>query len=272
MTKDEFSKRQKAGELKARSMKSPMYGNCLVVAPNGTPLFRCQEHRVEWYMTRNLAEKISDDPMTIRLLFNPKGYGNAGDEYMLGCKVNACVVCGTEDNLTRHHVVPYCYKTHFCRSSREHVSYDIFPLCIPCHEQYERHARLLKEQIFIEYGVREVQIQVDEVALAAVRSAKALLKHHDSIPLDRQVKLMGRVAAYFKKNWDDICKNDIVEASKLVVAITPDNHVKASAQVVQKLADYNEFAKRWRQHFITIMNPKFIPATWDVNKKIYSKP
>lgn len=271
MTQDELSKRNKEGQLRARSMKTPMYGNCLVTAPDGTPLFRCQQHRIDWYMSRKLAEKVSDDPLTIRLNFNPKGNGNAGDEYMLGVKINACVVCGSVENLTRHHVVPYCYKTHFSKDTREHVSYDIFPLCIPCHEQYERHARVLKEQIFIEFGIQEHTLQVDESALAAVKSACAILKHGNRMPKDRMVELKARIATFLRRSDQDISIEDIKAVSKMKVLTKPEDYVVASRKVVDKLTNYDDFARRWRQHFIATMNPKYVPPAWDVNKKIYSK-
>ena len=38
--------------------------------------------------------------------------------------------------------------------------------------------------------------------------------------------------------------------------------------VVSKISNLNEFALRWRNHFVKVMNPKYLPKLWDINKKI----
>ena len=66
-------------------------------APDGELLFLAPRKKVMWYLTRNLAEKMCDDPLTIRLSFEPHGRGHAGIKYYLSSHDNHCVVCGKED-------------------------------------------------------------------------------------------------------------------------------------------------------------------------------
>jgi hypothetical protein len=62
--------------------------------------------QVEWYLSRGLAERVGDDPPTIRLLFEPAGRRLPGDEYSVTDKENRCVRCGADQDYVRHHVVP----------------------------------------------------------------------------------------------------------------------------------------------------------------------
>jgi hypothetical protein len=60
--------------------------------------------KLNWYLDRNLAEKLDD--CSIRLIFQPNGVGhvNPDEEYYLEDRDNICVVCGTSSDLTLHHV------------------------------------------------------------------------------------------------------------------------------------------------------------------------
>ena len=94
-----------------RPLKTNLYGNFHVLSPEGDIMFHCNEDKINWYLTRNLADKIS--PTAIQLRFKPNGPGHMGDHYYMSQKENKCVVCGTESQLTRHHVIPYCYRRYF---------------------------------------------------------------------------------------------------------------------------------------------------------------
>lgn len=49
------------------------YENCRIVSPEGVGLATCGLKKVRWYLDRDLAELVSQDPPVIRLKFTPKG-------------------------------------------------------------------------------------------------------------------------------------------------------------------------------------------------------
>lgn len=66
------------------------------------------------YIEKDIGEKISDDPFTVRLKFEPAGraVGETGKFYQTP-KANQCVVCGDDKNYIRKNVVPREYRKYF---------------------------------------------------------------------------------------------------------------------------------------------------------------
>ena len=86
--------------------------NWKVYHPNGKHMFNCGEKKTRWYLERNLAVDIGNKK--IKLTFIPRGNGfEDNEEFGRGIREARCVVTGIEENLQRHHIVPYCYRTYF---------------------------------------------------------------------------------------------------------------------------------------------------------------
>jgi len=251
-----------------RQLSKPLYSNCVIQDPDGRVICRSGERRVQWYLSKNLATKIQDDPLTIKLTFTPAGYGDAGDEYMLASKDNKCVVCGCANDLTRHHVVPYCYRVHFPEQSKSHTSYDILPACVGCHERYEIEARLLRREILDELKIADNdQGETHWDAVKAIKAATALKRHGDKIPAAKTAELRQVIMDFFKTT--ELTEEDIDDAAKLEWRIVPEDYACASKKVVESQQSIDEFAKRWREHFLKVMTPQHLPANWVADKKMY---
>jgi hypothetical protein len=66
-------------EKKGGSQPKKVFDNCRMEDPNGELLALISKKRCDWYLRANLATKRSDQPLTIRLNFKPKGNGYAND-------------------------------------------------------------------------------------------------------------------------------------------------------------------------------------------------
>ncbi len=256
-----------------------IYGNCSVLHPDGTLMFRCDVDRINWYLDRDLAEVVSENPTVIRLTFWPRGKGHMGEPFYLSKKDNRCVVCGATEYLTRHHAVPHCYRRYFPEHLKSRSSHDVLPVCVACHEEYEKEAHNLKKEIAAKYnlpinGGGRVDDQPAREYSAARGAANALLKYSDVIPADKQLVLRARITSYLKKEPTD---KDIEwlaniprqgRASKHLGQEGLFSHGKA---VVEKLEDVDEFVIMWRKHFVDTMNPKFLNKHWDVNHRVRTK-
>lgn len=94
--------------------KTPLYHNAKMLAPDGEPLCVCDNRKADWYVQKGLAEVVEEDPLTVRLRFEPSGRpeGVAGQYYLI-VKSNVCVVCGAEDSYLRKYIVPHEYRRFF---------------------------------------------------------------------------------------------------------------------------------------------------------------
>ena len=257
------------GGLPAR--KDEIYGNCSVLHPDGSLMFRTDERRINWYLQRNLAKVVCEDPKVIQLSFIPKGKGRFNEPFYVSEKNNCCVVCGCTEDLTRHHAVPHCYRRYFPETIKSRQSHDVLPVCVSCHEKYEIEANKLKREIAIQHGfkVKLNQIEPHDLELRrAQAAANALMRYGDSIPAERQVFLHHRMAIYLGR---EATPADIEELSKLPRTIRLFDNKTAARLVAEKLTtyeDYFEFVVMWRKHFVDTMNPKFLHEHWDVNHRI----
>lgn len=104
--------------MKAYSCKKAVYENCKMVAPDGELLSNCDFKKAHWYVEKGLAEKILDEPYTIRLLFEPNGRSGTvkphvelyDDNFYTVDRENKCVCCGKEKDYSRFHVIPTLYR------------------------------------------------------------------------------------------------------------------------------------------------------------------
>jgi len=248
-----------------------LYGNCVVLSPDSDrPMFRCDRERMEWYLERKLAVLVSEDPPVLRLTFQPKGPGHAGDSYFLQGFKNQCVVCGSQDDLSHHHIVPDGYRRYFPRISYVlgRWMYDVLLLCVRCHERYERMANEFKETIAVEYGIPSSGISnLTRDKLRFMKAAIALERHGDKIPEGRRTLLEGDVKAYLGK--DAFTREDLALWKEIQqsIDVTPPGEM-----IISKIPDIDDFAIRWRWHFMTQMKPRFLPSGWNPERRIYSEP
>lgn len=245
----------------------PLYGNCHVQNPEGVHIFNCGEKKANWYLKRNLAVIVQLEPFTIRLQFAPNGHGHANDEFYLQKRQNLCVRCGREDQLTKHHVVPYCYRKFFPEHLKNHTAYDILPLCYECHEEYEVHAQQLKRELAVELNVSNEQAKVLDVELKnACLAASALLNHRESIPAERLDYLTDILIKHFGRT--EITREDLEIAANIEYNTRRLNYKPEGQAVVENINDFGLFVKRWRKHFINSMDPQHMPKHWTVDRPV----
>jgi len=253
-----------------QSLKTPAYSNWLMLNTDGSQMCRCAMKRAKWYLDRDLADIVSEDPPTIKLKFKPNGPGNQNDDYSLAPKQNICVRCGTDDDLTKHHIVPIMYRQFFPLEIKGRSSHDIVVICVDCHIQYEDEALKLKQQISVEMtGHHMKTVRVDSSArdIERVSRLSSSLKYHgDKIPADRRQQMLDTITKFLGKVPDDEDLDILREASTYCIK----SHDPGKA-IVEKILEANkleEFVIRWRQHFIDVAEPKYMPAHWGIYRKL----
>lgn len=261
--------RSKVQKIKRQySLKSVLYGNYHMQSPKGEEMFHTNAGRVLWYLSRDLVDIVGFDPPTLRFKYETNGPGHIDDPYYLTEKINQCVVCGCNNHLTRHHVIPRTFRILFPNSVKDHSYHDILLLCMPCHRKYEEEASYLKLKLMEEMGYSSKAIYFGEVEYM-IKLSKTLLRYQDEIPEPKRTEMYDKIRAYLKKQ--DIFDEDLEGLSYKSAWHIPEDYQTPSEFIVANIANLQEFSERWRQHFLDSMQPKFLPENWDLHKSIYSK-
>lgn len=231
-----------------------VYGNCRVLSPDNILMFKCDLKKINWYIRKGLCTLVDEDPMTIRLNFQPNGLGNHQKPFGLNIMKNNCVVCFTEHYLTKHHVVPSCYRKYLPLELKSHNHHDVLLLCVDCHEEYERHADELKTQLSIKYNS---PINFEPNSEFKYRKiASILLSENEKIPSERMNELRDEIKEYY--NIDNLTKCKLIELSKIKPHI-----IKPHGEKIMEETKHEKFMEMWREHFVEIMKPKYLPNNWN---------
>jgi cation-transporting P-type ATPase D len=243
-----------------------LYGNCAVYSPDKQLMFRCHKKRIDWYLSRNLATIIDSDPVSIQLTFEPKGFSSK--DYLLEPKRNCCVSCGTEDYLTRHHIIPRCYFTHFPEKIKSRNSKYIVALCEKCHRDYENKADTLKSALALAYDAPFMDISIITVHEPGIEAADvyttpflfkklltlscALVKQN-TIPEKRRHEIYQSACKIVGR---ELSEEEILKISKMRL----DSISKYHGEKVMKEAieDLETFAFQWIDHFLDNCSTKFM--------------
>ncbi|XP_022072828.1 exonuclease 3'-5' domain-containing protein 2 isoform X2 [Acanthochromis polyacanthus] len=256
--------------------KSPLYDNCFLHAPDGQPLCTCDKKKAKWYLDKGIGELQSEDPFIVRLLFEPSGRPDSQQDYYLTAKENLCVVCGKADSYIRKNIVPHEYRRHFPTEMKDHNSHDILLLCTSCHAASNVHDGFLKQQLAEEFsapqGCEEGVRLLEDSDRRRVRSAaRALLTAGEGLPEQRRDELQGLIKSFLDVNEEEeLTEEALQQAAALETRILNEAYIPHGLKVVQAHAELGlrglmDLERRWRQHFLTSMQPQHLPPLWSVD-------
>ncbi|XP_019967482.1 exonuclease 3'-5' domain-containing protein 2 isoform X2 [Paralichthys olivaceus] len=256
--------------------KSPLYDNCFLYAPDGQPLCTCDKKKAKWYLDKGIGVLQSEDPFVVKLLFEPSGRPDSQQDYYLTAKENLCVVCGKADSYIRKNIVPHEYRRHFPTEMKDHNSHDILLLCTSCHAASNVHDGFLKQQLAEEFaapqGCEEGVRLLEDSDRRRVRSAaRALLTAGDGLPEQRREELQVLIRGFLNMNErQELSDEALQHAAGLETRIFNEAYVPHGLKVVQAHAELGlrglmDLERRWRQHFLTSMQPRHLPPLWSVD-------
>ncbi|XP_072028689.1 exonuclease 3'-5' domain-containing protein 2-like isoform X2 [Amphiura filiformis] len=259
-----------------KARQSIMYHNCKLLAPDGTLLCTCDRKKAEWYIYKDIGVAECQEPFTVRLKFEPKGTPGPDRGYYLSEKENRCVVCGREDTYIRKNIVPHEYKKFFPEYLKNHASHDVLLLCLPCHQNSWLYDSTLRQTLVQEYNAPISSINspmVADEAKSRVRShAKGLLRHvkTKSLPEDRVKELEKTIRSYYQV--EEVTKELLEEAAQIQTRkpnkeYTGSHGEKVVTAIMEKegCTGLVKFERRWRQHFVDLMQPQFLPELWSID-------
>ena len=234
--------------------RPPIYGNFTCLGPDGAPLFRCDRRKYEWYIKQNLAIKIDNE--TFLLIFKPGGNGHRDEPDLLKSRENICVVCGTKEGLSRHHVVPSRYRKLFPEQEKKHNFHDVLPLCEPCHRKYESLAYKFTKQLEGP-GISREQHKAESAAVS-------ILSYAPMIPQERLDRMNSDVAIYLDRDfsWEDLIRLENERTER----VKGGRWKKVVEQLFPGAQGMASLIQAWRKHFVDTMKPKFLPPGWRIDR------
>ena len=242
--------------------KEDFYENYKILTIDDKLLCRCNLKKWNWYLDKNLAEKIDDK--TIRLTFRNKGQVRPDDadetSFWLKERPTICVQCGEVDNLSRHHVVPYMFRKYFPTSVKSKNSRDILLLCERCHNRYEILSDEYKLKIAEEFNCSlKRDVEIDNEARKLINFFRLIREKKAKIPDSRIQDMKIRALTKFKTdNIDLIAEMDTPKPK------VSESEFKSHFESMT-LDDIKAFTVRWRQHFIDNADPQFLNDGWKVD-------
>ena len=278
------------------TLKKDNYDDLNLYSDDMILLAKIEMRKFSWYLKKGLAEQINEK--SIKLKFRPKGYGHNNDMFYLSKIDNICVACGSDKDLTRHHIVSFEYRKHMPEFVRSHSSHDVCLLCAFCHERYETEAVKLRKEISEKYNapLGGVGIIKKIECASAKKAANALYQHRQKLPPNRVKELEHELRLFISlwkqdensstNNAEGDDENDEFEITNDQLRTILDLHVTDKTDFIShgeltitamKQQSLNEedyldkldsFCRMWRQHFIDILNPKYMNKYWQVDKKI----
>ncbi|KAK0161502.1 hypothetical protein PV327_009965 [Microctonus hyperodae] len=262
----------------APTRKEPLYHNCYLQAPDGEILCTCDRKKAEWYITKELGIKINDEPLTVRLNFEPSGRasGEVG-QYYTQVKVNQCVVCGAQDKFIKKNVVPREYRKYFPLIMKAHQSHDVLLLCPACHEVSNRNDLEFRKKLAV-----MCDAPLSRLALSTIEdynnyqcryrrrkfesAMKALRVSGSSLPPHRKQELESNILEYTQSC--ELYNSHYDNYEESAMSLEQTNYPPHGLKVVQYFTDFEgglvTLEQMWREHFLTTMQPQYLPKLWSI--------
>jgi len=270
--------------------------NWKVYHPSGRHMFTCGEKKALWYLDRDLAEEIGNKK--VQLTFIPKGNGFEDNEvFGRSMRVVRCVVSGINENLQRHHIVPYCYRTYFPEAFKSKNHHDVVLMNYEIHSEYEQKANDYKDEIARIYNVKTISELNSEytaklreigkpnsIILNAIHS---LFKSYGRLTNELILEKLHYISDNTGISFDVLSTYSYVQFYKLYLLFKEAHmsdlhefketnrmlfdhgyHVSLKLDSEEKI---NDFVKLWRNHFIETMRPKYMPTGWSIDFRIKTK-
>ncbi|CAL4211915.1 unnamed protein product [Meganyctiphanes norvegica] len=232
----------------------------------------CDDRKALWYVRKNIGTLISENPLIVQLHFEPAGrpidQGEDGEFYTKE-RLNICVVCGKDDSIIKKHVVPQQYRQFFPLVAKAHLNHDILLLCTECHRNSHIIDNVLMAQLAEEFDAPmgthlEVMVQIDSSLKAVRNAAGALFRCREKLPTDKRKEFERVLKDYFKV--DKLDDEMIRKAGKLEFKMNNGEFKPHGEKVVEayKKIGLVKLEQRWRENFISSMNPQHLPEGWSI--------
>lgn len=178
------------------ALATPHYANVLLIGQDGKHLSTISTKKAKWYLKKNLAMEVPAPTPYARALqinFTHKQVGEA-EKWDLEVSDNCCVMCGTSQDLTLHHIVPRVIRRYFPFEVKSHAREWCVLLCEPCHNNVEA----------VSQPVYKVKFPYSSPKDEHMDTALQVIKHKGNLHKIPTEKLAGMLALSSYKSVEEI--------------------------------------------------------------------
>lgn len=135
------------------TLSEPHYSNVILIGQDGKLLSTISSRKAKWYLKKKLAEEISAPaPYARAIKINfAHNQPHEVESWDLGVNDNQCVLCGCEESLTLHHIVPRVIRRYFPVEIKGHSREWCVLLCESCHTKVELKTQPIYKKNFPNY-------------------------------------------------------------------------------------------------------------------------
>ena len=276
-TKQHITNPKKVGKLKEfrhQCRDKPLYENCFLLGPDGQVLATVNRTKASWYIHKGLGEMTCEDPLTVKLFFEPSGRPMPDADYYTTIKENVCVVCEGTESFVRKMIIPHDYRRYFPMDLKDQMSHDVLLMCLSCHHFAQQWDEQLRQRLAKQYnaplGMADQCLNKDHAQISKVRSAaKALHFSGAKIPAVRRAELMSLLQKHCGDGVE-VTGEKIAELAEMKVKNENYGGLHRKRVVEAFVAENRlaEFIRLWRQHFLDNMKPKHLPPMWSVEHNL----
>jgi hypothetical protein len=237
----------------AREKKNIIYDNCEIYKMDGSFFGFCSKIKLDWYLKKNIAEKIEDKENAIKLKFEPKNL--IVNKVPSIKRENKCYVCGEIEGLLKYHLIPPEYKRFLSSEWKlyNNNSTDSISICLDCCGEANSHIHLFKNKLYNEYDVNpdnyidynKLELKVLSRKILNNKKNKEILKNKLFLKIGRNLT-DKELQEYANCDAFVIYKNTKSPAEYIMLEIIKENKIK-------------EFIKLWKDQFVENMKPLDLP-------------
>lgn len=245
-------------------------------APDNELLCVCDPRKALWYVEKGKAEVVSEDPLVVRLNFEPSGRPLADRDdgrFYLQERLNLCVVCGKDELYIRKNIVPLEYRKHFPDILKNHQSHDVVLLCLDCHRKSNLEDREFRSILAKEFDApigneHSKKTSVDRYRITVKNAAKALVHNRASIPEKRVLELENILKNYLEtEHISETQLREMAQTDSKFWNKAFQSHGHKVYEAYEKVG-LIKLIQRWRLHFLSSMKPQYMPIGWSVTHNI----
>jgi len=236
--------------------KKIIYDNCEIYYKEKL-IGICSRSRFNWYLRKNIANKLSDN--SLELLFDPvfKSDSNAQNKQVR--RKNMCYCCGETNNLVKFASVPTEYKKYFPMEWKSHNSFDILSLCRDCSDDARSVYTDKIKDFEKKYNVSRHNYldHVKQNSKLLIKSIKK--KEENNIPTTDLVNKLTNLLGYYPST--DQMENISKESDKKEYddTVCPEEYVIKKICELEGNKGIEKFIREWKDYFVKEMEPDEIP-------------
>ena len=249
-----------------RHASKELYSNIPLYSVSGALLSYIGEGKKNFYLKKNLADLSGNG---IRLRFETKG-GNFPNRPPIK-KDNICVVCGANENLSRHHAIPHRFIRGIPDEMKNNRSQDIVSLCIPCHVRYERIADEFEAEACRKFSIpysNSIEkrpllngVEFDASLEEGLKIIFFLKKYGGDMP-DKERKRQETILLEQLDKRPEL--NQFLDGNFTLSTKNTKNR-RYGKEVFEIMDEQTIIAFRnvWKKHFVKTMKPQYLPSDYE---------